>query len=97
MEEPVLLPVSLLDLIPEDHICHFVAAVVNSMELRENEAEYRSTAAKPAYSRLMLLRVVIMASVDAVWSSREIEKAGAREREGCGDVCQVPPLMTRNS
>jgi len=77
-EEPVLLPVSLLDLIPEDHICHFVAAVVNSMDLRENEDEYRSTAANPAYSRLMLLRLVIMASVDAVWSSREIAKL-ARE------------------
>ncbi len=77
-EQASMVPVSLLDLIPEGHICHFVAEVVNSMELRENEEEYRSTAANPAYSRLMLLRVVIMASVDAVWSSREIEKL-ARE------------------
>lgn len=71
-------PVSLLDLIPEDHICHLVAVVLNSRDISEKEKNYRFTAANPAYSRLMLLRVVIMASVDAVWSSREIEKL-ARE------------------
>jgi hypothetical protein len=44
MEEPVLLPVSLLDLIPEDHICHFVADMVNNMASRETEKiHYRAT------------------------------------------------------
>jgi transposase len=71
-------PVSVLDLIPEGHICHVVADIVNSMETNELEKGYRGTPCNPAYSRLMLLRLVIMASVDAVWSSREIAKL-ARE------------------
>jgi len=73
-----LLPVSVLDLIPEGHICHFVADVVNSMDIRETEKKYEFTPGNPAYSRRVLLRLVIMASVDAVWSSRNIAKL-ARE------------------
>jgi transposase len=78
MGQTWLLPVSLLDLIPEDHICHFVADVVNSMDISETENRYRGTPGNPAYSRRVLLRLVIMASVDAVWSSRKIAKL-ARE------------------
>ena len=78
MGQTWLLPVSLLDLIPEDHICHFVADVVNSMDMSEIEERYKFTPGNPAYSRRVLLRLVIMASVDAVWSSRNIAKL-ARE------------------
>jgi len=78
MGQTWLLPVSLLDLIPDDHICHFVADVVNSMDISETENRYRGTPGNPAYSRRVLLRLVIMASVDAVWSSRKIAKL-ARE------------------
>jgi transposase len=78
MGQTWLLPVSLLDLIPEDHICHFVADVVNSMDMSEIDERYKFTPGNPAYSRLVLLRLVIMASVDAVWSSRNIAKL-ARE------------------
>ena len=36
--------------------------------------KYRFTPGNPAYSRRMLLRLVIMASVDAIWSSRKIAR-----------------------
>jgi transposase len=78
MGQTWLLPVSLLDLIPKDHICHFVAGVVNNMDISEKEDRYMFTPGNPAYSRRVLLRLVIMASVDAVWSSRNIAKL-ARE------------------
>lgn len=42
------------------------------------EQKYRFTPGNPAYSQQMLLRLVIMASVDAIWSSRKIAKL-ARE------------------
>lgn len=69
-----ILPLAVSDLIPVDHICYLVIAIVNSMDVSEVEEKYRSTAGNPAYSRQMLLRLVIMASIDAVWSSRKIAK-----------------------
>ncbi len=47
---------------------------MNSVDVSDVEEKYRSTRGNPAYSRQMLLRLVIMASVDGVWSSREIAK-----------------------
>ena len=78
MGQSWILPPAVTDLIPEDHICHLVVAVVNSIDISGAEQKYRFTPGNPAYSRQMLLRLVIMASVDAIWSSRKIAKL-ARE------------------
>lgn len=69
-----LIPLKLSDLIPEEHICNFVANLVNELDFREVEGKYRHTPGKPAYSRKMLLRPVLMASIDGVFSSRKIAK-----------------------
>ena len=70
-----LLPPDISELIPADHICYLVAAIVNGMDVDEVEKKYRFNPGNPAYSRRMLLRlVIIMASTDAVWSSRKIAK-----------------------
>lgn len=74
MGQSWILPPAVSDLIPVDHICYLVIAIVNGIEVSEVEEKYRSTAGNPAYSRRMLLRLVIMASIDAVWSSRKIAK-----------------------
>ncbi|MDI6886549.1 MAG: IS1182 family transposase [archaeon] len=74
MGQSWLLPPAVSDLIPVDHICHLVVAIVNSIDISEVEKKYRFTPGNPAYSRRMLLRLVIMASIDAVWSSRKIAK-----------------------
>jgi transposase len=63
-----LLPLAASELIPEDHICNLVEAVVDSMDVGEIEQKYRFGPGNPAYSRWMLLRLVIMASADAIWS-----------------------------
>lgn len=39
MGQTQLLPTSLRDLVPEDHICNLVVAVVNSMEAEIEKAE----------------------------------------------------------
>ena len=66
------------DLIPVDHICYLVVAIVNRIVIDMSEVEkkhrFRFTPGNPAYSRRMLLRLVIMASVDAIWSSRKIAR-----------------------
>nr|QNO54381.1 hypothetical protein NMFEFIAP_00007 [Methanosarcinales archaeon ANME-1 ERB7] len=69
-----LLPLDVSELIPEDHICNLVEVVVDSMDVGEAEQKYRSGPGNPAYSRRMLLRLAIMASLDAIWSSRKIAK-----------------------
>ncbi|MDO8825044.1 IS1182 family transposase [Methylophaga sp.] len=74
MGQSFLLPLSLNDLIPKDHICFFVTDLVNEIDFQGIEKKYQYTAGKAAYSRCMLMRVVIMASVDGVFSSRQIMK-----------------------
>ena len=75
MGQSWLLPPDISELIPADHICYLVAAIVNGMDVDEVEKKYRFNPGNPAYSRRMLLRlVIIMASTDAVWSSRKIAK-----------------------
>jgi len=74
MGQSWLLPPDISELIPVDHICYLVAAIVNGMDVDEVEKKYRFKPGNPAYSRRMLLRLVIMASTDAVWSSRKIAK-----------------------
>ncbi len=74
MGQSWLLPPDISDLIPVDHICYLVIAIVNSIDVSEVEKKYRFKPGNPAYSRRMLLRLVIMASIDAIWSSRKIAK-----------------------
>nr|AAU83989.1 conserved hypothetical protein [uncultured archaeon GZfos35B7] len=69
-----LLPLDVSELIPEDHICNLVEVVVDNMDVCEIEQKYSSGPGNPTYSRRMLLRIVIMASADAIWSSRKIAK-----------------------
>ena len=74
MGQSWLLPPDISDLIPGDHICYLVIAIVKGIDVSEVEQKYRSGPGNPAYSRRMLLRLMIMASVDAIWSSRKIAK-----------------------
>jgi len=69
-----LVPLELTELIPKNHICYFIEDMVNELDFRKLEKKYRYSAGKPAYSRRMLMRIIIMASLDGVFSSRQIMK-----------------------
>ena len=47
---------------------------MQNLDFKKNEQKYKYTKGKPAYSRRMLTRLVIMASVDGIFSSRKIMK-----------------------
>ena len=64
-----------------DHICYLVIAIVNCIDVSDVEKKCRSTAGNPAYSRRMLLRLVIMTSIDAMWSSRKIAKQAQKGKK----------------
>jgi transposase len=56
-------PPDISELIPVDHICYLMVAIVNSMDVSEAEKNYRSKFGNPVYSRRMLLRLVILAEI----------------------------------
>jgi transposase len=69
-----LVPKRVTDFIPENHVCYFIANIAENVNFEKINQKYRHTKGEPAYSRRMLLRMVLMASVDGVFSSRRIAR-----------------------
>ena len=72
-----LLPPSIEDLIPEDHICFLVEGLIDSLDYSVFDIKY-SGAGHPAYHPKILLKLLIMGVLDRVRSSRRLAK-NARE------------------
>ena len=69
-----LVPRRVTDFIPENHVCYFIANLVEELDFKTIDQKYRHTRGKAAYSRRMLLRIVIMAGFDGVFSSRRVAR-----------------------
>lgn len=69
-----LFPPSITDLIPVDHICNLIVVLVAGIDVSGIEEKFMSGPGNSAYPRRMLLRLLVQASVDGVWSSRMTEK-----------------------
>jgi len=74
MGQTWLLPPCINDLIPNDHICHLVTEIVKNVNVSKAENKYKSRPGNPAYSRRMLLRLVVQSTIDGVFSSRKISR-----------------------
>lgn len=72
-----LFPPSVLDLIPENHICFLVDEVIESMDFSEIEKKYQGPG-HPAYHPKIMLKLLIMGAIDGIRSSRRIARM-ARE------------------
>ena len=72
-----LLPPSIEELIPEDHICYLVEALVDSIDFKAFDFKYAG-AGHPAYHPRVLLKILVMGVMDRVRSSRRLAK-NARE------------------
>lgn len=68
-----LFPPNIQDLIPEDHVCHLVDGVVEGMDFTELESAY-DCPGRPAYPPKIMLKLLIMSTVDGVRSSRKIAR-----------------------
>lgn len=77
LEQPFLLPPSLQDWLPEDHLARFIAEVAETLDLREIYAEYERKDGRglAAYHPLMLTRVLLYGYATGRTSSRRIERA----------------------
>ena len=69
-----LFPPCITDFIPEDHICNLVVAVTSSLNIWSIEKKYRYQPGHPAYPRRMLLRLMVQAAIDGMFSSRKIDR-----------------------
>jgi len=69
-----LVPRRVIDFIPKNHICYFIANLVGELDFKKIDQKYRHTLGEAAYSRRMLLMLVIMASIDGIFSSRKIAR-----------------------
>ena len=61
-----LLPLDLNDLIPPDHICHYVVKLVDCYDFSYIHGKFIGTAGGKAYSRRMLLRLILLAIIEGL-------------------------------
>ena len=77
LDQPFLLPPSLQDWLPEDHLARFIADVTNELDLSAIYAQYERSDSRglSAYHPLLLTRLLLYGYCVGVTSSRRIERA----------------------
>lgn len=74
-DEDLLLPPSLREWLPENHLAYFVSDVVDNLDLSALDAVYgNEKRGQPPYDPLMLTKVLVYAYCVGVFSSRRIER-----------------------
>ena len=74
INQSMLVPLDLRNLIPKDHPCYFIKNVVDLIDCSKANQEFRGTPGEFAYPRELLLRLILMSVFDGGLSSREIER-----------------------
>lgn len=74
IDQQLLVPIDLKNLIPDNHPCYLIQNIVERIDFTDIDDKYRFTAGPHAYSRKMLLRLVLMSSFDGGLSGREVER-----------------------
>src|ERR1700729_1164006 len=76
-DQPFLLPPSLQDWLPEDHLARFIADVVNELDLSAIYARYERTDGRglTAYHPVLMARLLLYGYCIGITSSRKIEQA----------------------
>jgi transposase len=77
LEQPYLLPPSLQDWLPQDHLARFIADVASQLDLSQIYAAYERKDGRglAAYHPLLMTRLLLYGYAIGVRSSRRIEKA----------------------
>jgi len=77
LNQPLLLPPSLQEWLPEDHLARFIAGVVEELDLSGILSQYlrKDGRGKAAYHPAMMVRLLLYGYAVGVRSSRKIEKA----------------------
>jgi transposase len=70
----LLMPPSLADWVPEDHLARFVREVVDTLDLRAVEDTYTEERGYPPYHPRMMVAVLLYAYATGTYSSRKIAR-----------------------
>jgi transposase len=74
-DEELLLPPSLRDWLPENHLAYFVSDVVDNLDLSAMDAVYGDEKrGRPPYDPLMMTKVLVYGYCVGVFSSRKMER-----------------------
>jgi transposase len=73
-----LVPPRLTDLFEKDHVCYLVESLVDGLDFSDFDERY-SGVGHPAYHPRIMLKLLIMASVDSIRSSRRIAKSAQQD------------------
>ena len=73
INQQLLIPINLKDIIPEDHPCYFVENVANRIDCSELNKQFEGKPGESAYPRQMLLRVSLMSMFEGGMSGRDLE------------------------
>lgn len=74
INQTMLVPMDLRNLIPEDHLCYFIKNVVDQIDCSQANRVFADKPGEFAYPRELLLRLILMSVFDGGLSSREIER-----------------------
>ena len=74
INQTILVPMDLRNLIPEDHPCYFIKNVVDLIDCSKANQEFRGKPGEFAYPRELLLRLILISVFGGVLSSGEIER-----------------------
>jgi transposase len=70
----LLMPPSLADWVPDDHLARFVSDVVDTLDLRAIEAVYDEERGYPPYHPQMMVKVLLYGYCTGIYSSRKIAR-----------------------
>src|ERR1700682_3906796 len=74
-EQDLLLPPSLRDWLPENHLAYFVSDVVNALDLSAMDAVYeKEMRGQPPYDPRLMTKLLVYGYCTGVYSSRRIQK-----------------------
>ena len=95
-DQMFLLPPSLRDWLPENHLVYFVSDVVDQMDLSKIEAVYeKDDRGQPPYHPRMMTKILVYAYCIGVFSSRKIQNWGTHG--GVAGVGGRPALLCRSN
>ena len=74
-ETPILLPASIQEWLPEQHLARFVVDIVDQLDLGEITNRYGGSGGKRAYQPAMLVALLFYGYATGMFSSRKLEQA----------------------
>jgi len=82
IDEAQLLPASVQDYVPKDHLSRLIVALVReSLDLSAISGSYTSVLGQPPFNPRMMTALLLHAYASGIYSSRRIAKAGVERAD----------------